>query len=95
MRARHKGGNPIDAYTRSGPCVNWTPEDGCKFSWEDRPAGGRGLIPQENKRCSKSTFDKVPGVISWIPFSDLLESVAESGLFEDTDCFTALADILG
>lgn len=81
LRARHIGSKAIDR-SCGGVCANLT-KHGCKFSWDDRPSGGKALIPQENHDCGKSSFDRVAGVISWIPYSDMICEIVHSTEFDD------------
>lgn len=83
IRARHIGGKAVDR-SYGGICVNLT-KHGCKFSWDDRPAGGRALVPLagEGYGCHETSFDKVPGVISWLPYSDMIEEIVYSEEFND------------
>lgn len=83
IRARHIGAKAVDK-TYGGICANLT-KHGCKFSWKDRPAGGRALIPNTDRigGCSETSFDKVPGVLAWLPYSDMIEEVIYSQEFDN------------
>lgn len=82
FRTRHIGYEVIDNYSSGGVCVNFT-KHGCKFSWEDRPSGGRALIPVEGSECEQTSFDKPDAVLAWLPYSDLIEKVIYSPEFID------------
>lgn len=57
----------------SGPCVLLTPT-GCKFSYDERPTGGKLLIPDPFHHChlklDANSFDK-----AWKPYSEVLHQL--------------------
>lgn len=55
LRARSAGRGVIDFQyfmeEADYPCMHWDPENGCRLSKEERPAGGRLLRPILKERC--------------------------------------------
>lgn len=73
IRARHIGSGAVDK-SYGGICANLT-KHGCKFSWDERPSGGKALVPQEGGKCHDTSFDKVPAVVAWLPYSRMIEDI--------------------
>lgn len=71
IRARHVGAPVVDP-SFGGVCVMLTPT-GCKLSFEDRPLGGKSLIPKSTAtgRCV-SSFTKQDAALAWIPYHEQL-----------------------
>lgn len=69
LRMRHLGAPIIDVDSKGGVCCKLG-KNGCYFSDEERPKGGKFLIPDEKGNCiSKYPFKKV---IDWEPYQDVL-----------------------
>lgn len=51
LRTRNVNREIIDLFSPYSECSLWSPETGCSFSDQDRPSGGRYLIPQPNHEC--------------------------------------------
>lgn len=75
LRMRNVGSNIVDPSWGGKPCVMFSPEIGCKLSWENRPRGGKALIPQKDFNCSKTTYSKKDCVIEWYEFQNILDKV--------------------
>lgn len=80
IRSRHIFEKAI-ARSYGGICANLT-KHGCKFSWDDRPTGGRALVPNEGGECEDTEFGKADAVLAWLPYSDLIEEIVQSDEFE-------------
>ena len=50
LRARNTGRDAVDLYSFKTRCSQLA-DNGCKLSYEERPAGGRNLIPKDNMGC--------------------------------------------
>lgn len=50
LRARNTGRDAIDLFSFKTKCSLLT-DTGCKLSYEERPTGGKNLIPKENMKC--------------------------------------------
>lgn len=70
LRAKNVGANIIDA-SWGGTCSLLT-EKGCSLSYNDRPKGGRELIPVEgNKECI-TNYSKQDCAKEWHTYDDIL-----------------------
>ncbi|MCI9287032.1 MAG: hypothetical protein HFJ57_03505 [Clostridia bacterium] len=56
----------------SGPCVLLTPT-GCKFSYDERPTGGKLLIPDYGRCYLK--LDAKSFIKAWKPYSEVLHQL--------------------
>ena len=56
------------------PCMVLTPT-GCPYSYEDRPTGGKMLIPDPNLKECKSKLTLLDIDAAWVPYSDILEDL--------------------
>ena len=56
----------------SGPCVLLTPT-GCKFSYDERPTGGKLLIPDYGRCYLK--LDAKSFIKAWEPYSEVLHQL--------------------
>jgi len=83
MRSADWGKTIIPFFTRGrrNPCMVLTP-NGCPFSYEERPTGGKLLVPDPNQDCkSKLTLEEVR--VAWKPYEETLwkvASIVNSGL---------------
>lgn len=50
LRARNKNRPIVDLLSFKTTCASLT-EEGCKYDYENRPSGGKNLIPKENDKC--------------------------------------------
>jgi len=75
LRARNKGRDIIDLLSMKTTCVNLT-SDGCAFSYEDRPSGGKNLTPGDNGNCSprENPLDKIK---LYEPYQNLLGKIVK------------------
>ena len=82
LRIRNRDFPIVDTgYNRGTPCILLT-EKGCKLEYEKRPAGGRLLIPKENKKCY-SKYEVEDSCKEWKPYQGILHQLME--FFKDKD----------
>lgn len=60
----------------SGICCLLT-HTGCPLSYDDRPKGGRMLIPDIDMGCNRNLYPKRQCAIEWIQYIDILEALIE------------------
>lgn len=83
IRSRHVNENDCSwDGSWGGICISLT-EHGCRFDWDHRPLGGKGLIPQKNKEDPHLTDcieinRKIEFVNDWFPYSEILEDAKET-----------------
>lgn len=76
LRARNRNAGKIDLVSCSSWCTALT-DTGCIYSFEDRPSGGRYLIPYENGRCCYNQPKLIDIADSWQPYQQMLKRVCE------------------
>lgn len=70
LRMRHVEAPIVDVDSTGGICCKLL-ENGCYFSDEERPTGGRTLIPDENGNCKKTyTISQIAK--QWQPYQEIL-----------------------
>lgn len=74
LRIKNKGCEIVDA-SFGGVCSLLT-ENGCKLTFNNRPKGGRDLIPAENGRC-RSLYSKQDCAIEWYKYNHVLTKLAK------------------
>lgn len=74
LRMRNKNSDIIDA-SWGGECILLT-ETGCPLSFEDRPKGGRELIPNSSHYCTEG-YSKNDASQEWYKYADILESLID------------------
>lgn len=68
---------PIVDPSYGGKCMLLT-ENGCLLKFEDRPMGGRNLIPKsKDEKYCQTTYSKKDAAIEWYPYNDILEELIE------------------
>lgn len=72
LKMRDKGSGIISNNEKTGGCVYLTP-NGCKFSYKDRPKGGRMLIPGED--FCYNQYDYIDCCNDWFPYEHLIEKL--------------------
>lgn len=75
LRMRHVGMFAIDP-SFGGVCKALKP-DGCALTWDQRPTGGKLLVPDPDNpaRGCESIYGKRIPAIEWIPYNTILEKV--------------------
>ena len=86
LRMRHVGEASV-AGSYGGVCVALTPS-GCKYSWEDRPTGGKAKpvgVLRPGDTCDVSgmpcAFDKINSVVEWFKYESILNEVSQMDEF--------------
>lgn len=75
LRARNNGRDIVDLLSMKTTCVNLT-SNGCTFSYEDRPSGGKNLIPSEKGDC-KPKEDPLEKIKLYEPYQNLLGKIVK------------------
>lgn len=76
IRPKNSGRPTVDIVHEEndeGPCIFWSKEKGCSLSYEERPKGGRTLIPG---LCMFPQYTRELMRIEWIPFTEELSKLA-------------------
>lgn len=76
IRARNKNAGKIDLISCSRHCSALT-DTGCMYSLEDRPSGGKYLIPDKDGNCDYHEVKLEDVIKTWIPYQQMLRSVCE------------------
>lgn len=81
LRMRNVGAPIVDPSYR-GQCMLYDPDKGCKLSFENRPLGGRLLVPHPDGECNYDGFENSIMVLEypkqnialhWFHYYDILE----------------------
>ena len=80
LRMRHKSEGAICG-SWGGECVCLT-DTGCMFTWNNRPLGGRSLIPTADKACEDTSYTKEQCVLEWREYYDILSEVYDKYWFD-------------
>lgn len=67
---------PIVDPSLGGICSMLTPT-GCRLKYEERPRGGRMLVPNFDMNCTKNLYPKRQCVMEWLQYVDILEALIE------------------
>lgn len=59
-----------------GPCIFWDKEKGCSLSYEEKPMGGRTLVPIMPDMCM-GQYNTAMMLIEWKPFTKQLVELAK------------------
>ena len=82
LRARNVNSPIVDYdYGERGQCILLT-ESGCKLDYENRPSGGKLLVPREATKCHQNYTIK-NCCYEWLPHKKILKNLAD--YFEDKD----------
>jgi hypothetical protein len=76
IRTRNVNSSVLDPSWGGKPCVLFVSRKGCSLSWENRPKGGKGVIPQDNFEC-KTVYSKPDSVRDWYQYQNILDEVVE------------------
>jgi len=90
LRVRNQNTPIVYSGTKESPCILLT-ENGCKLSYEDRPSGGKLLIPEKKlkfifnkeQRICPSRYSTRDCCYEWLPHKEILEQLSD--YFEDKD----------
>ena len=75
LRARNVGRDVVDLISMKTRCSQLT-DSGCSYSYEDRPTGGKSLVPVQGGKCYPAE-DLHELVKSWIPYQNVLRKVVK------------------
>ena len=76
IRARNQGRGPVDLFSFKTVCSNLT-DTGCSLSSEDRPSGGKNLIPSKDHACEPAV-NPFEIVSTWKPHQDTLRKLVKT-----------------
>ena len=75
LRVRNTGRDVIDLFSFKTPC-SMLKKDGCSYDFENRPTGGKSLLPLGNEMCY-STLDQREFVKLWDSYQSTLRKVVK------------------
>lgn len=83
LRMRHKGASVVDP-AFGGECILLTSE-GCPLTYEERPMGGRLLVPNKDghKNGCFAKYTKQECAIEWIKHEEILKKLYEEFIGQD------------
>ena len=81
LRPKRKGGKILDFKMDGSTECSLLGPNGCLLSFEERPTGGKALIPDKDFKC-KSTINERQLYKLWLPYQWLLRYAAESFIDE-------------
>lgn len=73
LRPRHVGNVTLFDGSYGGKCIFLTP-NGCSLDWEDRPLGGKALVPEANGRCH-SEWTKFDSAKAWRKYHSWFDKI--------------------
>lgn len=75
LRARNQNRDIVDLLSMKTTCINLR-DNGCEFSYENRPSGGKNLTPSESGNCvpKENPFEKIK---LWAPYQNLLTKIVK------------------
>lgn len=75
IRMRNINSNIVDVWGISSGCCVGLMENGCRFSFEKRPRGGRELMP--DLRSCIPVYSEYQAAIDWYPYQNILYKLYE------------------
>lgn len=101
LRARNEGAPIVDfGYNRRSKCCLLT-KKGCKLSFEERPSGGKSLIPGYKKTenngfwmCTQ-TYEVEQCCYDWRPYHEVISKLVEYFKDKDFPCSIWISNIKG
>lgn len=76
LRARNIDRDVIDLFSFKKQC-SMLGDDGCKYSFEERPTGAKMLIPKENGMCSRDSEEINKFKEKWAPYQKTLSKIVK------------------
>lgn len=75
LRARNINRSVVDLISMKTTCSLLT-ETGCSYTFENRPSGGKNLIPKENNECypKENQLEKIK---EWLPYQKILSRLVK------------------
>ena len=90
LRARNVGRGAIDLLSYKKTCASLE-DDGCYFDFENRPSGGKHLVPSSlGKDYCHSNVDLLKEVLKWRSYQNVLRGLVEK--FTGMDVFSKLKE---
>lgn len=76
LHMRNKN-DPVIYDSWGGECIAFISGVGCKLTWEQRPTGGKALIPKNGKTQLKCILDvsKAECCLAWMPYYKILNRI--------------------
>ena len=75
LRARNVDRDVIDLISVKTRCSQLT-DSGCSYTYDDRPSGGKNLVPVPNGKCYPAD-DQFKLVETWAPYQNVLRKVVK------------------
>lgn len=76
LRARNTNRDIIDLLSFKTKCMMLT-EKGCAYDYENRPTGGKMLVPNENGKCHRDNEELKDFIEKWKPYQKSLEKIVK------------------
>lgn len=74
LRARNAGRNMVDLISLPNACASLT-ENGCKFDFDNRPSGGKHLIPVKDMKSCYEDFVELEIEKQWAQYNNVLSRI--------------------
>lgn len=75
LKARNVNRDVIDLVSFENTCASLE-ENGCHFTYEERPSGGVNHVPKENLECY-STFEATDEIVKFLPYQKVLQRIVK------------------
>lgn len=75
LRARNDDRDIVDLLSMKTKCSKLT-DTGCEYSYEERPSGGKNLVPVENGRCHPN-INPMDKILEWEPYQKQLTRIVK------------------
>ena len=72
LRMRNINSPVLDFSLDENPCVKFVDGKGCVLSWEERPLGGKSLVPHPSFHCQQEGYDKMDCAREWKKYQNIL-----------------------
>lgn len=76
LKARNRDAEKIDLISCSSYC-SALEDTGCRYTLDERPSGGKYLIPKKRKMCCYEDIRLIDIILSWLPYQDMLMELCE------------------
>lgn len=77
LKVRNLGSDVIEFEAHiARPCILWDPKTGCFFDDDNRPYGGKALVPTPNIGCIMG-YSFRQRAIDWLPYQEILLKLGE------------------
>ncbi len=75
LRARNTERDIVDLLSMKTPCSSLT-ENGCSYTYAERPSGGKNLTPSKDGLCFQKE-DNLKKILEWQPYQKQLEKIVK------------------